>query len=88
MNKCLKIMLSGDYKSTFLSDVIQKYAKKTGVEGTARLSADGIHILVCGSKDHVDNFVDALTKEVMEENLSLEPFAKDRDFRGVFRIIG
>jgi acylphosphatase len=87
MNKCLKILVQGTFTEKFLIDVIQRSAKRCNIEGTGRLAADGIHIMVCGSKDKVDMFVHVLYTEVDEADVTLEPFIKERDFRGVFRII-
>jgi acylphosphatase len=91
MNKCIKITLRGDLQSNFLYDVIQKYARKYGLEGLAQcLSSDQCKIIVCGDKQQVDIFVETIHKESPAEKINgieVEPFLKDRDYRGVFRVI-
>ncbi|HSW73668.1 MAG TPA: acylphosphatase [Candidatus Limnocylindria bacterium] len=90
MNKCLKITLSGEFSSTF-RDALHKHAKKLKVEGTVQpLAEKSIRIIVCGTKDTVDAFLDELHKIAAAakfKEIEIEPFLKDKDYRGVFRII-
>ncbi len=87
MNKCLKIMISGDIPKHFLRDVLQKNAKKLNLEGIVQAAQEGMfRIIVCGDKDAVDSFLDLLHKAGIVD-LEIEPFLKDKDYRGVFRII-
>jgi acylphosphatase len=75
----------------FLQKVVQKTARKYGLEGVAQLmGGQKVKIVVCGVKEHVDSFVDIIHKELEKpynDTLEIEPFLKDRDYRGVFRII-
>jgi acylphosphatase len=91
MTKCLKIVLSGNFPDGFLRDFILKHARNLELEGVAQSLSDGtIRVLVCGMKDPVDHFLDALHKgvgKVVPEMVEVEPFVKDRDFRGVFRVL-
>ena len=92
MNKCLKILLNASIKEGFLQDVIQKAAKKLNLEGTAQImpTDNKIKIIVCGDKDAVDQFLDSLHKSLSKasfDDLEIEPFLKDKDYRGVFRVI-
>ncbi len=91
MNKCLKIMLTLEPREDFLHNIVQKYARKYNLEGLAQsLGQNKIKIIVCGKKDQVDFFVDMMHKESPKENIEdieVEPFLKDKDYRGVFRII-
>lgn len=91
MIKCLKITISGNFSDDFLRDFILTHARKLTLEGTAQTMPEGtIRILVCGGKDDVDNFLDAIHKGTHKhgvEHVEMEPFMKDRDFRGVFRVI-
>lgn len=91
MNKCLKIMLKVEPKDGFLQNIIQKYARKYDLEGFAQQWAkDQVKIIVCGQKDMVDSFVDIIHKEAHKTHIhaiEIEPFLKDRDYRGVFRVI-
>lgn len=91
MNKCLKITLTLDPKEGFLQNVIQQNARKFELEGIVQaLSSDKVKIIVCGEKEQVDFFVDSIHKESVEttiKDIEIEPYIKDRDYRGVFRVI-
>jgi acylphosphatase len=91
MTKCLKIIFSVPLKKNFLQTVIQKMAQQQRIEGSAQVIEENkIKIMVCGPKENVDAFVDALHKEAARHEpheIEIEPFLKDKDYRGVFRII-
>lgn len=90
MYKCLRITLVGEPKQGFLQ-VIQKHARKNALEGIAQMvGEEGVKIIVCGNKEYIDDFVDLLHKESVKHNIDdieIEPFLKDKDYRGVFRVI-
>jgi acylphosphatase len=91
MTKCIKIIFKVTDEKNFLYTVVQKQAKKENLEGAAHILSPGhIKVIVCGTKERVDNFIDALHKEQHTYDLrdiEIEAFIKDRDFRGAFRII-
>lgn len=91
MNKCLKITLTLNPKEGFLQNVIQQNARKFELEGIVQaLSSDKVKIIVCGEKEQVDFFVDSIHKESVQaaiKDIEIEPYIKDRDYRGVFRVI-
>lgn len=92
MNKCLKIIIFIKNFENNLTNTIQKLAKKNNLEGFAQFDEGDIKITICGKKEDVDNFVDKTYKELEALNISsddveIEPFIKDKDYRGVFRII-
>lgn len=92
MKKCLKVTISVEnIPKDFLKKVIQKYANSFKVEGAAQLAADeSIKIIACGKKEAVDDFLDILHKETAKfklNDLLVEPFLKEKDYRGVFRVI-
>lgn len=92
MNKCLKIMFNGDFPENFLQSFIHKHAKKLQIEGMAQITDAGskMRIIACGQKESIDEFLDILHKgsaNFVPENLEVEPFLKDKEYRGVFRII-
>lgn len=91
MYKCLKITFTAELPKGFLQKAIQGNAKKLNVEGVAQLLMDNfVRIIVCGSMDQVDSFLDYLYKEinsVQPNEFQIEPFLKDKDYRGVFRIL-
>ena len=93
MYKSLRITMSAsDIPTQFLKKFIQKKALQLELEGTAQLvkSDSIIRIFVCGLKDHVDSFIDFLHKSpgsVQLNSIEVEPFFKEKDYRGVFRIV-
>lgn len=93
MNKSLRVTLSAPkVPSQFLKKFIQKKALQLELEGTAQLVKPGaiIRILVCGTKDHVDSFIDFLHKgpgDIHMDSIEVEPFLKEKDYRGIFRIV-
>lgn len=90
MNKCLKITLTVEPKEGLLS-AIQSHARKSELEGVVQaIGPDKVKIIICGEKEQVDAFVDALHKETAKEpikDIEIEPYVKDKDYRGVFRVI-
>lgn len=92
MNRCLRIIIVAQLPEDFLHSFIQKNAKKLGLEGQAQWvdSEKHIRIIVCGEGEALDTFVDALHEGIarlMVENVEIEPFLKDKDYRAVFRVI-
>ena len=93
MNKCLKIMIPAiGLPKDFLADFIQKYARKFNLEGIAQMmhAEHKIKIIACGLKEDVDAFLDMLHKgssKVQLGAIEVEPFVRDKDYRGVFRVI-
>jgi acylphosphatase len=91
MTKCIKMLLTLEEGTEFLQKIVQKQSKNMKLEGSAQLIApDQIKIIVCGAKDKVDDFVDIIHKAqalYSIENIVVEPFLRDRDYRNVFRII-
>lgn len=91
MSLCLRVTFSADAKEGFLRIFVLKHAKQCGVEGTARFIEEGkVLVVVCGERDKVDDFVDALHLGAVKykiDDIQLEPFLKSRDYRGAFRVI-
>lgn len=91
MNKCLKITLILKSTEGILQNFVQKNAQKFNIEGTVQ-SADNetIKIIACSKVDNLDKFIDSLYqgyKNNVPQIIEIEPFLKDKDYRGVFRII-
>jgi acylphosphatase len=92
MNQCLRIMFEvpSEKKKTIRS-LIQEEAKKLILEGTVRIMpGSNLKVIACGNKHKMDMFLDVVLKEVSKaqcDGLEIEPFLKDRDYRGVFRVI-
>ena len=92
MRKCLKIKVMGNVQANAYRSYIQKIAKNHAVEGVVQVAEeDSILIYACGYSDKLDMFIDDLYNGNPEggiKGLIAEPFIKEKDFRGVFRIIG
>lgn len=86
MNKCVKITITVE-NIAFLHNVIKPHARKMDIEGVAQpLGEVQAIIIACGKKERVDSFVELLQTEAVKE-LQIEPYSKDKDYRGVFRVI-
>lgn len=91
MGRCLRIMVKIEkWKDSWSSD-IQKNAKKFEVEGVLQSAGSGmLKIVACSKNDELDDFVDFLydfLSTAGAEVEELEPFIKERDYRGIFRVI-
>ncbi len=87
MNKCLKITITVDDLNGFLHEVIKPHARRMDLEGVVQpIGPVQAKIIACGKKEKVDAFVDLLQKEVLKD-IEIEPFSKDKDYRGVFRVV-
>lgn len=92
MEQCLRIILAvPDDDATVLHDLVERNARRLALEGSAQMvTPDKMQIIACGIQESVEQLVDALYENGNQINLSdieVEPFIKDRDFRGVFRVI-
>jgi acylphosphatase len=91
MKKCLRISFSAQIPDNFLTAIILPHARTLEIEGTAQISPDQtVKIIACGEKDIVDSFVDIIHKETSKlqiDQVEIIPFIKDREYRGVFRIL-
>ena len=93
MNKCLRIILTAHLSNDFWYSFIQKHARKLGLEGMAQTidqKANQIRITICGQSVALDQFIDLIHKGTQKFNINdieIEPFLKDKDYRSVFRVI-
>jgi acylphosphatase len=89
--KCIRMVLLLPEKPKLDAELIQKLARKAEVEGVVQRSGPAhLRVIACGDVERIDAFVDMIHKEAARhdvEEIELESFLKDRDFRGVFRII-
>ncbi len=91
MKKCLKItLISNDINGGF-RDSVQSAARKLGLEGTFQfIESNEIVIIACGSKNNIDAFLDNLHQGFgaqVPEDVQVEPFLKEKDYRGIFRVL-
>lgn len=90
MKKCVKIILKGNFPEGYLFNVVKKHAEALMLEGTGQMIEEqNIRIIICGDPATIDKFMDFLHKIEPEfvSSIELEPFLKEKDYRGVFRII-
>lgn len=91
MKQCLSVIFSMEFPKDFFQKTVLKHAQKLGLEGTAqRLDEQQGKIIVCGSRDAIDEFIDLFHLDIKNkeiESLEIEPFLKEKDYRGVFRVI-
>jgi acylphosphatase len=91
MKKCLKITFTAHVLDGGMRDFVQASARKLGVEGTVQVvEPNEIAIIACGSKDTIDEFLDIIHQGFgshIPEDVQVEPFLKERDYRGIFRIL-
>lgn len=91
MKKCLKIVFMSQQKESLLHDFIQNNARKLEIEGTAQLvEPNQVSIIACGTKENIDDFLDVLHEgfgSYIPEDIQVEPFLKEKDYRGIFRIL-
>jgi acylphosphatase len=91
MRKCLIIKIHGNVQSATQKSLIQKSAQSLSIEGTMQNYEDGVVIYSCGLVDRLDKFIDAIYKAIDKSKINhieTEPFVNEKDYRGVFRIIG
>jgi len=91
MKKCLKITFISEKVEGFLHDFVQKNARMLHLEGTVQfIEPNEVSIVACGSKENIDAFLDIIHQGFeshLPENVSVEPFLKEKDYRGIFRIL-
>ena len=91
MKKCLKITLISKMLDGGLRDVIQGAARRLDLEGTVQYAEPNeIVIIACGSKENIDGFLDVIHQGFegkVPEDVLVEPFLKEKDYRGIFRIL-
>ncbi len=91
MKQCLQITFMLDPVGSFLRTVVQEYAKSLRLEGVAQIVEPGkVKIVVCGADDALDELIGLLYQgkgRAKPQDIQIEPLIKDRDYRGVFRVI-
>lgn len=91
MKKCLKITLVSKMVKGAVRDAIQVAARKLGLEGTVQhIEPNEMVIIACGEKENIDAFLDVVHQGfdgMIPEDVLVEPFLKEKDYRGIFRIL-
>jgi len=92
MYKCVKLQVicSKNYPQELIP-FVEQAAKKSAIEGSLVVKAPQlIEILAAGTKQSVDAFIEQVESSVgqySDVELEIEPAFKERDYRGVFRVI-
>ncbi|MFC1842973.1 acylphosphatase [Candidatus Dependentiae bacterium] len=91
MIQCLVITLAVGAVKGFLDNFVKKHANSLHLEGVAQFVDDEhVKIVVCGPSENVDDFIDLLYEKSSKfklDDIAVESFFKDRDYRGIFRVI-
>lgn len=91
MKKCVRVSFTAPISHDFLVKNVQGAAKKLSLEGIAQIGpAQEVKIIVYGDKNTVDTFLDVLHRDLHKLkilNIAVEPYIKDKDYRGVFRVL-
>lgn len=91
MKQCLRLTIFGTVQGVKFRSFIQQQAQALGIEGTVQNAEDGtVLVFACGVSEHLDQFIDMLYKGcpgATVDNVVAEPMMRERDFRGVFRIL-
>lgn len=91
MRKCIKITVYGNVKNESYHVFIQQKATSLSIEGTIKNNDDAsVVIYACGSADNLDGFIDHVykgSKASIVDDVHIEPFINEKDYRGAFRII-
>lgn len=92
MKQCIKIIITGHVQSSLYKEEIQKQAQKLHIEGTLQnYEGEDILIFACGQSDDLDELIDQIykgTNDIKIRDVVIEPFINEKNYRGVFRIIG
>lgn len=91
MKRCLKMLVSLENWQSEWGLKIQKQAQKLAIEGMMQaVDENHLRIMVCGEGEKLDEFMDYLDDFFLKVDArisELEPFIKERDYRGIFRVI-
>ena len=92
LKRTIKITVLGHVKDEIYKRFTQKQAQDLAIEGVVQDQAEegGLVIYACGPSDNLEKFIDLLYKGPSGkpvEDVYAEPFVKEKDYRGVFRII-
>jgi acylphosphatase len=92
MKQCVKIIITGHVQSVSYKEFIQKQAQKLHIEGTLQShEVDDVLIVACGQSNDLDELIDHIykgTPDIKIRDVIIEPFINEKNFRGVFRVIG
>ena len=92
MRKYARITIEGKVQGVGLREFVKKHAIKLEVEGHIQNLNNGtVQIEACGTTDNIEQLIDVIYKGSPKAEVSdvvEEPMSVQKDFRGVFRVIG
>ncbi|HJZ22839.1 MAG TPA: hypothetical protein VJ201_00115 [Candidatus Babeliales bacterium] len=91
VKQCLKITFYMPDDDSFLDDLVKKYARRLELEGVAQLIAPRqAEVVACGNPEAIELLIDAIYKGSSlgkPDSIEVEPFVREYNFRGVFRML-
>ncbi len=91
MKQCIRINFTLEKIPKNFLTIIQENAHKHKLEGTGQIvDTTTLKIAACGDPHGIEVFVDfihQITVDMVAGAIEIEPFVRQRDYRGVFRII-
>jgi hypothetical protein len=92
MNKCVKIVIKAQGADLLrIREISERASREYLIEGTLYLYTPySAELIIAGSKERVDSFIDAIYGAVHDASrcdIVIEPGSKERDYRGVLRVI-
>ena len=91
MKQCLRITFLLPSNNNFLQKLVQRQARQLELEGVAQMiDEQRVQVVACGSKEAIEKLIDTIYQgdsKAHPENVEVEPFTKEQNFRGIFRVI-
>jgi hypothetical protein len=91
MYKCIKISVTCiPLHTKIVRQELEQQARILAIEGVMHHREGGYDITIAGTKEQIDIFVDRISQcmhERLVHDFEVEAALKERDYRGVFRII-
>ncbi|MBY0109964.1 MAG: hypothetical protein K2X90_02530 [Candidatus Babeliaceae bacterium] len=91
MSRCIKMTFAVQRSNEKFLHALQKQALDCRLEGFVLASTpDTIKIIACGVSADLDAFLDKVDEIIAKhggQDVVIDPFLKDKDYRGVFRIM-
>lgn len=91
MSRCIKMTFNVSKATDKMLQVVQQQALALELEGLVVASTpENVKIVACGSSEKIDSFLDTIDEFIARSgghNITIDPFLKDKDYRGVFRIM-
>lgn len=91
MSRCIKMTFSVNRTNDKFLHTLQNQAQKCNLEGLVMANTpETIKIIACGGSSDLEVFLDTIDEIIADQgghDIMIDPFLKDKDYRGVFRIM-